>query len=172
MRYPLAVVLAAAVIAVSGCGGGGGGGGRQGPTLKSISPFDGETDVARDSDVIFYLREMPATLSTGLFYWRNDDNDDGYIDYPDEVEGVETIYHLNDDSLRVRLETLYVMYPNTVYMVLVELDGTDRSTTFTTEPEKGTQATALGPLGVLIHDTRARFGDDILHFWSRPVPNP
>lgn len=172
MRYMLALMLGAAVFLTAGCGGGGGGGDRQGPTIKSIAPFDGQVDVARDSDVVFYLWEMPSTLSTGLFYWRNDDNDDGYIDYPDEVEGVETIYHFDDDRLRVRLETLYVMYPNTVYMVLIELDNTDRSTIFTTEAEKGRTAGGAQPVGIRIHDRRAKFGDDVLHFWSRPLPGP
>jgi hypothetical protein len=131
-RMGALLAVAGALAAVYGCGGNGSdyhGSSR----LRWIRPYDGETAVDRDRDVSFALTATPRLLTTGLFYWYEDTDHDGRIDYPEEVEGVETTFHYDDARKEGTIETMYRMYADTVYLVILEVNGDDYSTNFTTE---------------------------------------
>ena len=132
------LIIAGMLTALAGCGGGGGGSDSGAASrLRWIRPYDGETSVDRDRDVTFALTATPRLLTVGLFYWYEDTDEDGRIDYPDEVEGTETLFHYDDLREEGTIETMYRTYADTVYLVILEINGDDWSTTFTTEPDRG-----------------------------------
>jgi hypothetical protein len=135
MKKLLGVLLVAmATVAIVGCGGGGGSEEDAGNSrLRYINPRDGETSVAIGEDVEFGLTSTPNLLTAGLFYWAEDTDGDDRVDYPDEVEGVETTFHYDSITRIGTLENFYNMYDDTVYLVLLELNEDDVSITFTTE---------------------------------------
>ena len=166
MRKLLGVLLVAVAAAmIAGCGGGGGSEGDAGLSrLRYVHPRDGEIDVPISQDVDFAMTSTPRLLTAGLFYWTEDKDHDGRVDYPDEVEGVETTFHYDSDTRIGTLENFYNMYNDTVYLVLLEINNDDVSITFTTElapiaaasrSVKRPQAPKGIDINGTVHDTRA-----------------
>jgi hypothetical protein len=165
-RWFVLSIAAAAALAVAGCGGGGGRDWDENASsrVRWTKPYDGETLVDRDRNVSFALTATPRLLTAGLFYWYEDTDDDGRIDYPNEVEGVETTFHYDDVAKQGTIETMYRMYADTVYLVILEVNGDDYSLNFTTESEGRTRGDRPhSPIGIDLDPHGLKAQPKILH---------
>ena len=159
----LCILIPLCGVLLSGCGGSGGSNDAD-SRLRWVQPYDGEVNVNRDRDVTFALTHTPRLLTTGLFYWLEDTDQDGKVDYPDEVEGTETTFHYNDLTKEGSIETMYRMYADTVYLVILEVNDIDYSITFTTEPERGMRsARPHTPSGIDLDPNALTAKPKILH---------
>jgi hypothetical protein len=163
-RLAALLIIAGAAAAIAGCGCDNGHDGYSSSRLRWIRPYDGEMSVDRDRDVTFELTATPRLLTTGLFYWYEDTDQDGRIDYPDEVEGVETTFHYDDVLKQGTIETMYRMYADTVYLVILEVNGDDYSINFTTEAEgRSDSGRPHAPKGIDLDPNDLKAVPKILH---------